>query len=686
MMDSETYCLSDSLRVEIQTPSSSSSSSSLSIPSITIINSYNNDIIWRSLSNQPFLYLKNNSLSNHPPILNGNYQIEELTTSLSDLISIDDVTQTDNILNIFGYLSSSYNDNRISYNMSLTGTNDNQIKLSISLNSYNQSDVMYLSYYCEQDEQFFGFGEQYSNFNLQNKRVPIVVSEQGVGRGIEPLSSSLPNGAGGNAFTTYSPKPLYITSYNRSIFLDISTISFFNLTSSTSNIVEVEVWNTNNVILYITKSDTFLHAIESMTTFTGRPSKRLPRWTQQGAVVGLEGGTKNVTRNVQTIIEGEVPVVAVWLQDWVGIRHGTDGDRLIWNWETNQDWYYNWTNMVNDFREKGIRVMNYVNPFFSNPVNLTSYIKNNFYQEGLTKGYFVKDKNNESYSMNSLTVAFYTLDLTNPAAVDWMKNKIIKNETIINAGSSGFMCDFGEYLPFDSVLYSGESASSYHNKYPEEWVKLVSEAISEMNATDEVVFFARSGYSHSPKYLNLFWLGDQLISYDSFDGMNTLISAALSVGLSGQSFVHCDIGGYNSFFSNTTKGMYFVRDSEILQRWTEFSAFGSSLFRTHIGASMNNINAQIYDNKESLAHFRKFAMIYSQLSDYRFELMDIAVNNGQPLMMPMLAQYFYDPDILKLPDPPEQYLFGFEFIVSPSMAQGETSNRIYIPANADIIH
>ena len=369
------------------------------------------------------------------------------------------------------------------------------------------------------------------------------------------------------------------------------------------------------------------------------------------------------------------------------MRHSTeDGDRLIWNWEVNQDWYYNWTNMVNDFREKGMRVMNYVNPFFSNPINLTSYIKNNFYQEGLTQGYFVKDKNNESYSMNSLTIQFYTLDLTNPAAVDWMKNKIIKNETILRSGSSGFMCDFGEYLPYDSVLYSGESASSYHNKYPEQWVKLVSEAISEMNATDEIVFFARSGYSHSPKYLNLFWLGDQLISYDSYDGMGTLITAALSVGLSGQSFVHSDIGGYNSFFSNTTKGMYFIRDPEILQRWSEFSAFGSSLFRTHIGASMNNINAQIYDSNDSLAHFRKFAMIYSQLSDYRFELMDIAINNGQPLMMPMLAQYFYDKDILKLPDPPKQFLFGSEFIVSPSMVQGETFNRIYIPAQCDVVH
>lgn len=29
----------------------------------------------------------------------------------------------------------------------------------------------------------------------------------------------------------------------------------------------------------------------------------------------------------------------VWLQDWVGMRHSWDGDRLIWNWELNKDWY-----------------------------------------------------------------------------------------------------------------------------------------------------------------------------------------------------------------------------------------------------------------------------------------------------------------------------------------------------------
>ncbi len=39
------------------------------------------------------------------------------------------------------------------------------------------------------------------------------------------------------------------------------------------------------------------------------------------------------------------------------------------------------------------------------------------------------------------------------------------------------MCDFGEYLPFDSKLFSGEDPAAYHNRYPEEWARLVREAL-----------------------------------------------------------------------------------------------------------------------------------------------------------------------------------------------------------------
>ena len=117
-----------------------------------------------------------------------------------------------------------------------------------------------------------------------------------------------------------------------------STVSFFNLTASSSNIVEYEVWDTDKIECFIFDSNTFLKAISSITSVAGRPTRRLPSWTQLGAIVGLEGGTHNVTNNVQKIVNSSVPLVGVWLQDWVGIRHDTDGDRLIWNWEVNLDW------------------------------------------------------------------------------------------------------------------------------------------------------------------------------------------------------------------------------------------------------------------------------------------------------------------------------------------------------------
>lgn len=51
--------------------------------------------------------------------------------------------------------------------------------------TYNQ---VRLTYGCESDEQFYGFGAQYSKLNMKGQRLPVFLSEQGVGRGRQPLS------------------------------------------------------------------------------------------------------------------------------------------------------------------------------------------------------------------------------------------------------------------------------------------------------------------------------------------------------------------------------------------------------------------------------------------------------------------------------------------------------------------
>ena len=50
---------------------------------------------------------------------------------------------------------------------------------------YNQ---LWLKYGCEKDENLYGFGAQYSKFNMKGQRLPVFLSEKGVGRGVQPLT------------------------------------------------------------------------------------------------------------------------------------------------------------------------------------------------------------------------------------------------------------------------------------------------------------------------------------------------------------------------------------------------------------------------------------------------------------------------------------------------------------------
>jgi len=110
-----------------------------------------------------------------------------------------------------------------------------------------------------------------------------------------------------------------------------------------------------------------------------------------------------------------------------------------------------------------------------------------------------------------------------------------------------------------------------------------------------------------------------------------------------------------------------------------------SIWKTEVSC-LNLLNdKQVYDSDDSMAHFAKFGNIFGNLSSYRIYLMSEARDYGLPLMRPMVLHYFYD-DILWQSDSnrgsfgsyldrkQEQYLFGQDFIVAPTLSQGQKSN------------
>ena len=156
----------------------------------------------------------------------------------------------------------------------------------------------------------------------------------------------------------------------------------------------------------------------------------------------------------------------------------------------------------------------------------------------------------EIYHVVSTTFDAAIVDLTNPDAFSWYKNIIKTN--MIEYGLDGWMADFGEYLPTDSIVYSGDSIKA-HNIWPELWMRCNYEAVKECGKEKDVFYFNRSCYKTAIPYTQSMWCGDQHVDYSDDYGMGSVIPATISMGLSGVGITHSDIGGYTTIIHMKTQ-------------------------------------------------------------------------------------------------------------------------------------
>ena len=71
-------------------------------------------------------------------------------------------------------------DSRIAYQIRLIPASP--ARLLIEVQAFEKSNRTFLFPASSADEGFFGFGEQFTYFNMKGRRLPIIVQEQGIGR------------------------------------------------------------------------------------------------------------------------------------------------------------------------------------------------------------------------------------------------------------------------------------------------------------------------------------------------------------------------------------------------------------------------------------------------------------------------------------------------------------------------
>ncbi|KAL2619917.1 hypothetical protein R1flu_000122 [Riccia fluitans] len=559
-----------------------------------------------------------------------------------------------------------------------------------------------LTYSSNKGERFFGFGEQFSHFDMKGRRIPIFVQEQGIGRGDQPitaLANMASNRSGGSWHTTYAPVPYYMTSQMRSLYLEGYEYSVFDLTKENAVQVQVHAGYMQGRILH---GKTPAQIIEQYTAAVGR-MRELPAWILKGAIVGMQGGTHAVRRQWQQLKDLNVPVAAFWLQDWVGQRRTSIGWQLWWNWEVDSDHYPGWEELVKELLSHGVRTMAYCNPMLA-PSHEKSNRKRDLLDEARDEDFVVNNHLGLPYMIPNTSFDAAMVDLTNPPARAWLKNIL---HEMVKTGIRGWMADFGEALPLDSSLFSGEEPRVMHNKYPELWAELNREVVEEWETKerelkkqrsagqlecetgylcteeeeddddeDKLVFFMRAGYRGSPKSSTLFWLGDQMVSWQRHDGIKSAVTGLLTGGLSGFSLNHSDIGGYCTV---DLPFLRYRRTEELLQRWMELNAF-STIFRTHEG-NVPGANSQFYSNETTLRHFARFAKVFNAWEFYRRQLVKEAARTGLPVVRHLFVHYPHDPSVLSITY--QQFLVGREILVVPVLDEGRKSVQAYFPIAPD---
>lgn len=506
----------------------------------------------------------------------------------------------------------------------------------------------------------YGGGEQMSYLRLNGRRFPIWTSEPGVGRDkSDPFTQAMDQAgmAGGDYWTTNYPQPTVLSSAGLALHLDAACYSVLDATGGGFGF---EIWQ-GSADIEVTEAETFPDLVGKLSTRFGR-QPALPAWARGGAIVGLKDGENSFTR-LDRIIDAGAAVSGLWCEDWAGIRETSFGRRLFWDWQWNARRYPDLPRRIDGLHARGIRFLAYANPYLA--------VDGPLFAEAEAGGHLALRQDSDApYAVDFGEFDAGVVDFTREESSAWFAERILGRE-MLDIGIDGWMADFGEYLPTDVRLASGEDPMTAHNRWPVLWAEVNARALKSRGRWGDALFFMRAGFSGVQAHCPLLWAGDQSVDFSRHDGINTVVTAALSSGLVGNAYSHSDCGGYTSLGGK-------VRSAELMQRWYELSAF-SPVMRTHEGNRPDD-NLQIDSSPELLAGFAAWSRVHDVLAPYVAQLCAEATETGLPAQRPLVLHYANDREAAVIQD---QYLYGRDLMVAPVVEEGATARRVYVPGGED---
>ncbi len=295
--------------------------------------------------------------------------------------------------------------------------------------------------------------------------------------------------------------------------------------------------------------------------------------------------------------------------------------------------------MIDELHAKGFKVTAWVIPFLDKDSQA--------FAEGAKNGWLVKNQSGEPYLVTWWQGKGGLLDVTNPLGVEWFFRRL--NQLQIKTGCDGFKFDAGEacFLPADSV--------THQPIHPNQYTQIYVDAVAKHYSLTEV----RAGWKNQRAPI-FFRQWDKTTAWGLDNGLHSVLTGILSLGLAGYPFLLPDMIGGNEYEEKAS--------AELMIRWTQLNALlpamQFSLAPWDYGEECNEI-------------CRRYANLHAQFSE---KIFDIASNettkNGFPIIRPIFWLDFNEEQALTCDD---EFLLGDNILVAPILTPNTYQRDIYLP-------
>jgi len=522
------------------------------------------------------------------------------------------------------------------------------------------------SFYSEETEKFYGFGERYNSLNQRGNIIDNYVSniwkEQG--------------------FKTYIPVPFYFTNSGYGFFLNSTYYSNFNLDKNKEQKCTITANYGNDAKpyeYYLFASEDMKQIISSFAEVTCKPAElevwslgpwiSANEWDKQSEVeAALDSLERNKILNTVVVVEAWSDEETFYIFNDASYKLKPASEFYHLNDFTFSGRWPDPVGLIKDIHQNNMKIV-----LWNIPVLKHSQVQSE--QRDIDEKYAIENKfiaQNPDGTPNRLPPAWFgrslNFDFTNQKAVDWWLGK--RTYLIDEMKVDGFKVDGGEFVWGRDVAFSnGMKGSEMRNLYANLYIEAYYKYLQEHNK--DAIVFHRAGTFGAQSH-PIAWNGDQ---NSSFKGFREAIRSVLNLSVSGIPFVAYDLAGY---FEETN----FT--AELYKRSTAQAAF-SPVMQFHSGYGGDTglerspwNAARLFKDPTCINIYRKYANLRFNLIPYLYSEAAYTSETTVPLMRPLFLEYQHDEKAISAE---LDYMLGNSLIVFPVSSPG-TKKDVYLPEGA----